>query len=349
MTLRWNSFSTLLSTTLLVALNWGCTPQTPQDSSVAPATETMPFVAVTQIVEHPALDATRDGIQDELKAAGYTAGETLTWKWESAQGSPATAAQIASAFVAEKPDVIVAIATPSAQAAVSASSDIPVIFSAVTDPVGAKLVEKLDQPGGLVTGVSDLSPIENHVSLMQEINPNLKTIGVIYNAGEVNAVSLVNLLKEQAQAKGLSVVEATVANSSGVATAAQSLVGKADVIYVPTDNTVVSALESVLQVGIDNKIGVYSGDTDSVERGAIASLGFDYYDVGRQTGKQVVRVLQGESPGNLSVESVDTLNLYVNPKAAEAMGVTLPQSVIDRADTVVKSEEESTDSATESE
>ena len=349
MTLRWNSFSSLLSTTLLVALNWGCTPQTPQDSSASPATETMPFVAVTQIVEHPALDATRDGIQDELKAAGYTAGETLTWKWESAQGSPATAAQIASAFVAEKPDVIVAIATPSAQAAVSASSDIPVIFSAVTDPVGAKLVDKLDQPGGLVTGVSDLSPLDRHVQLMQEINPNLKTIGVIYNAGEANAVSLVNLLKEQAQAKGLSVVEATVANSSGVATAAQSLVGKADVIYVPTDNTVVSALESVLQVGIDNKIGVYSGDTDSVERGAIASLGFDYYDVGRQTGKQVVRVLQGESPGNLSVESVDTLNLYVNPKAAEAMGVTLPQSVIDRADTVVKSEEESTDSATESE
>ncbi|MDJ1175764.1 ABC transporter substrate-binding protein [Roseofilum capinflatum] len=338
MTLRWNSFSSLLSTTLLVALNWGCTPQTPQDSSASPTAETMPSVAVTQIVEHPALDATRDGIQDELKAAGYTAGETLTWTWESAQGSPATAAQIASSFVAQQPDVIVAIATPSAQAAVSASSDIPVIFSAVTDPVGAKLVEKLDQPGGLVTGVSDLSPINSHVSLMQEINPNLQTIGVIYNAGEANAVSLVNLLKEQAQTKGLSVVEATVANSSGVATAAQSLVGKADVIYVPTDNTVVSALESVIQVGIDNQIGIYSGDTASVERGTIASLGFDYYDVGRQTGKQVIRVLQGESPGEISVETVDTLQLYVNPESAQAMGVTLPQSVLDRADTVVTSE-----------
>ncbi|HBQ97423.1 MAG TPA: ABC transporter permease [Cyanobacteria bacterium UBA11691] len=335
MTLRWNSFSSLLSTTLFVALNWGCTPQTPQDSSAPAAAETMPFVAVTQIVEHPALDATRDGIQDELQAAGYTTGGTLTWKWESAQGSPATAAQIASAFVAEKPDVIVAIATPSAQAAVAASTDIPVIFSAVTDPVAAKLVEKLDRPGGLVTGVSDLSPIDRHVSLMQEINPNLKTIGVIYNAGEANAVSLVNLLKDQAQIKGLSVEEATVANSSGVVTAAQNLVGKADVIYVPTDNTVVSALESVIQVGIDNKIGIYSGDTDSVERGTIASLGFDYYDVGRQTGKQVIRILEGESPGNISVESVDTLKLYVNPKAAESMGVTLPTSVLDRADAVV--------------
>ncbi|MDJ1183089.1 ABC transporter substrate-binding protein [Roseofilum casamattae] len=324
------------SATLLVALNWGCTPQTPSDSANSSAETKVPVVAVTQIVEHPALDAARDGIQDELNAAGYKPGDTLTWKWESAQGSPATAAQIASTFVAEEPDAIVAIATPSAQAVVAVNSDIPVIFSAVTDPVGAKLVESLEQPGGLVTGVTDLSPVDKHVELMQDITPNLNTIGVVYNAGESNSVSLVNLLKANAQQKGLSVVEATAANSSAVAEATRSLVGKVDVIYVPTDNTVVSALEALLQVAIENQIPVYAGETTSVERGAIASLGFDYYDVGRQTGKQVVRVLKGEAPADLPVESVETLQLYVNPPSAKKMGVTLPASVLEQADIVVE-------------
>ena len=324
------------SATLLVALNWGCTPQTPSDSANSSAETKIPTVAVTQIVEHPALDAARDGIQDELNAAGYKPGESLTWKWESAQGSPATAAQIANTFVAEQPDAIVAIATPSAQAVVAANSDIPVIFSAVTDPVGAKLVESLEQPGGLVTGVTDLSPVDKHVELMQDITPNLNNIGVVYNAGESNAVSLVELLKANAEQQGLSVVEATVANSSAVAEATRSLVGKVDAIYVPTDNTVVSALESLLQVAIDNQIPVYSGDTASVERGAIASLGFDYYDVGRQTGKQVVRVLNGEAPGDLPVESVETLQLYVNPPSAKKMGVTLPASILEQADITIE-------------
>lgn len=294
--------------------------------------EDAPFVAVTQIVEHPALDAVRDGVKDELAEAGYEADSTLRWEWQSAQGNPATATQIASKYAGANPDVIVAIATPSAQSAVSAASNTPIIFSAVTDPVGAKLVENAEKPGGNVTGVSDLSPIAQQLELIKEILPEASTLGVIYNAGEDNSVSLVALINENAANNNLEIEEVTVAATSEVASAARSLVGSVDAIYIPTDNTVVSALESVVQVGQDNQLPVFAGDTDSVERGAIAALSFDYYDVGRQTGTMVTKVLEGSRPGDLAVEFVKDLKLSVNPAAAEAMGVELPDSVTERAD-----------------
>ena len=293
-------------------------------------------VAVTAIVEHPALDACRDGIKDELEAAGFKDGENLTFVYESAQGNPGTAAQIARKFVGEAPTVIVPISTPSAQAVVSATSDIPVVFTAVTDPVGAQLVADMMKPGGNVTGMSDLSPIGKHLDLIKEITPDAKTVGVPYNPGEANAVTLLELIKSLAPDAGLEIVEAAAPKSSDVLAAAQSLVGKVDVIYVPTDNTIVTALEAVIKIGIENQIPVYAGDTDSVPRGAMAALGFNYYDVGRQTGKIVVRVLNGENPGDIPVEGVEITELYVNPGAAEKMGVTIPQAVIDRAKEVVQ-------------
>ncbi len=294
-------------------------------------------VKVTAIVEHPALDATRDGIKDELAAQGFKAGDNLDWEYQSAQGDVGTAGQIARKFVGDNPDVIVAIATPSAQAVVSAArGQIPVVFSAVTDPVAAKLVTNAKKPGGNVTGVSDLSPIGKHLDLIKEITPNAKIVGVPHNPGEANAVVLVDLLKKLAPGKGLSIVTASAPSSNDVLAATRSLVGKVDVIYVPTDNTVVSALEAVVKVGIDAKIPVYAGDTDSVQRGAMAGLGFDYYDVGRQTGKMIARILRGMKPGDLSVQGVDITQLHVNPGAAQKMGVTLPQSVISRAHKVVK-------------
>ena len=322
--------SAIAATTLL-----SCGPtESANDGTTTGASADAPFVAVTQIVEHPALDAVRDGIKDELAEAGYAEGESLTWVWESAQGQPATATQIAQKFVGEAPDLIVAIATPSAQAAVATSDDIPVVFSAVTDPVGAELVSSLESPGELVTGVSDLSPIDQHLALIKEIAPETATIGVVYNAGEANSVSLVDLIKAEAPGQDLTVVEATVASSADVVTAAESLVGKVDAIYVPTDNTVVSALESVLMVGAENQIPVFAGDTDSVERGAIAGISFDYYDVGRQTGDVVVRILEGAQPSSIPVETVETLQLAVNPAAAAAMGVEIPAALQSRADMV---------------
>ncbi|WP_204104131.1 MULTISPECIES: ABC transporter substrate-binding protein [Spirulina sp. CCY15215] len=324
--------TTLLATTLL-----GC-GQSPEstDTKSSESKTTEKFVAITQIVEHPALDATREGVKDELAEAGLKEGENLKWEWESAQGNPSTAAQIASKFVGDRPDVIVAIATPSAQAIISATKEIPVIFTAVTDPIGAKLVENLEKPGELVTGVTDLSPIGEQLDLIKEITPEVKRVGVLYSAGESNSVSLVELLKKEAISRNLEIVEATAAQSSNVATAAQSLIGKVDVIYVPTDNTIVSALEAAIQVATENKIPLYAGDTDSVERGAIAALSFNYYDVGRQTGKIVLEVLEGKKPGDIPVQSVEKLQLFVNLKAAEAMGVEIPESVKSRAEKVIQ-------------
>ncbi|MEO3433844.1 ABC transporter substrate-binding protein [Inquilinus sp. CAU 1745] len=288
-------------------------------------------VYVTAIVEHPALDAARDGVRDELEEQGFE----LDFEYQSAQGNPATAAQIARQFVGEGPDVIVPISTPSAQAVVAATQDIPVVFTAVTDPVGAQLVEDLDAPGGNVTGVSDLSPLEDHLKLIREIMPEAEGLGVPYNPGEANAVTLVSILSEIAPTYGFNIVEAPAPRTADVLGAAQSLIGKVDAIYVPTDNTIVSALEAVLSVGADSDIPVFSGDTDSVERGAIATVGFDYYQVGRQTGEVVARVLNGEDPGTIPVRNASGTDLFVNPAAAESMGIELSQELIDRAHTVV--------------
>jgi putative ABC transport system substrate-binding protein len=293
-------------------------------------------VAATAIVEHPALDAARDGVRDELAAAGFEDGKNLTFMYETAQGNPATAAQIARKFIGESPDVIVPISTPSAQAVAAATKDIPIVFTAVTDPVGAKLVANAEKPGGNVTGMTDLSPIGLHLDLIKEITPNVKRVGVPYNPGEANSVTLLKLLRELAPAKGLTIVEAAAPKSSEVLAAGLSLVGKADAIYAPTDNTIVSALEALVKIGIDNKLPVYAGDTESVSRGAIAALGFNYYDIGRQTGKIVLRVLNGEKPGDIAVQGIEITELHVNPKMAERMGVSIPKAVIERAKRVIE-------------
>ena len=293
-------------------------------------------VAVTAIVEHPALDAARDGIRDGLADAGYKVGDNLTFVYESAQGNPATAAQIARKFVGDAPTVIVPISTPSAQAVVAATKDIPVVFTAVTDPVGAELVKDAAMPGGNVTGVSDLSPLADHLALIKEITPDAKRIGVIFNPGEANSVALVEKLKELGGAAGYEIVEASTTKTADVQQAARSLVGKVDVMYIPTDNTVVSALEAAVQVAEQNGIPLYAGDTDSVPRGAIAAIGFNYYDIGLQTAAIVAKVLDGEKPGSIPVMQAQGTNLVVNPGAAKKMGVTIPDAVVSRANTVVQ-------------
>ena len=306
-------------------------------AAAAPArTAERPLVAVTAIVEHPALDATRDGVKEGLAAEGFVDGETITFQFESAQGSPATAVQIARRFVGEAPAVIVPISTPSAQAVAAATRDIPVVFSSVTDPVGAKLVPDRAHPGGNVTGMSNMSPIDKHLDLVAEVVPGLKTLGVIHNPAEINSRTLVGMVEAQAPARGIAIVEAPVSKSSDVRAAAQSLVGRVDAVYVPTDNTVVSAFEALAQVGRENRLPVIAGDIDSVARGAIAAVGFDYLDVGRQTGRMVARVLRGEKPGDIPVEQAQTLELAVNPAAAAAMGVSLPETLVARADIVVR-------------
>ena len=292
-------------------------------------------VAVTAIVEHPALDACRDGIKEGLAAAGFGA-DKINFVYQSAQGQPATAGQIAKQFVGDNATIIVPISTPSAQAAVAATKDIPIVFTAVTDPLGAQLVTALDKPGGNVTGLSDLSPLSDHIALMKEITPNIKNLGVVFNPGEANSVTLVTVLKELAGPAGLTIVESPATKSADVQQATRALIGKVDAIYVPTDNTVVSALEGAVSVAEESKIPLYAGDTDSVKRGAIATIGFNYHDIGLQTAKVIAEVLNGAKPGDIAVVNATGTDLFVNPGAAAKMGVTIPEAVVKRANTVVQ-------------
>ena len=293
------------------------------------------YIATTAIVEHPALDAVRDGVKLALKENGYE-GDKIKFTYESAQGQPAIAAQIARKIVGDAPDVIVAIATPSAQAAVSVSKDIPIVFSAVTDPIGAKLVRTLKQPGGNVTGLSDMVNVKQHLQLMQEFVPNLKTVGVPYNPGETNSVSSVAALKVAAAEMGIKIIESAAPKSSDVMIATKQLVGEVDAIYCPIDNTIISAVESVIKVGIDAQIPVFAGDTDTVSRGAVAAVGYDYFDLGHQTGEIVVRILKGEKPGSIDVKMAKGSNLYINPKMAARMGVEVPATALARATKIIK-------------
>lgn len=305
-------------------------------SLTAPTLAAEKHIAITQIVEHPALDAVRQGVRDELAEQGYVVGKNLQWSYESAQGSPSTAAQIARKFTGEQPDLVIGISTPSAQTLAASARDIPLIFSAVTDPLAAKLVDNLEKPGGLITGTSDALPLEKHLDLIAEIEPKTTRLGVLFNPGEANSVSSVNQLKKAAARRGWEIVEGGAAKSAEVLAAARSLVGKVDAIYVPTDNTVVSAFESVVRVGQQAKLPVIAGDTSSVERGAAAAVGFNYYDVGRQTGRMAAQVLNGEKPGNIPVETVQKTELYLNPGSAEKMGINLSPALLSRASKIIE-------------
>jgi len=252
-----------------------------------------------------------------------------------AQGNIATANQIANQILDEAPNLVLAIATPTAQACAQKIKDIPILATAVTDLVGAGLVKSMDAPGANVTGMTDMTPIDRHVELIKEFLPDIKKLGVIYNAGEANSVTLVNILKEESAKRGVEIQEATIANSSGVYQAARTLAADCDALYIPTDNTVVSALESAIKVCAEAKKPLFSGDNDSVERGALASLGFNYYGLGRQTGQMAMRILiDGAKPADMPVERLKDLQLSVNKSAAKNFGVVIPEAILKRAQQV---------------
>ncbi|WP_018632707.1 ABC transporter substrate-binding protein [Neomegalonema perideroedes] len=311
--------SVLLAASSLVSLPFG-----------AAMAQERPLVAVSQIVEHPALDAARRGLIDGLDAAGYRAGDTIRFSYQTAQGNPAVAAQIARQFVGENPAVLVGIATPTAQALAAATQDIPIVFTAVTDPVDAKLIASFAKPGGNVTGLSDMSPVTDHVKLIREILPEAKTIGVVYNPGEANAVSLLAALKAAAPGEGFTVIEASAARTSEVQSAAQGLGPRVDVIYAPTDNTVASAIAALVNGAKASDTPVIGGETSFVEAGAVAALGFDYYQVGVQTADYVVEILKGRKPADLPARVAVGTDLKVNLEAAKALGITFSEELLAR-------------------
>jgi putative ABC transport system substrate-binding protein len=327
----------LVAVAVFAFLSAGCggsTTTTSGGGGIATSTPGKTYtIGITQIVTHPALDATVDGFIQALADAGYVEGQNVTYDRQNAQGDMANATTIAQKFVGDKVDLILSVATPTSQAVVKATTTIPVVFAAVTDPVAAGLVTNPDAPEANVTGVSDMLPVQPHLDLIKQLVPDVKTIGLLYNAGETNSVTLVEKEKTAAAAMGLQVVEATAANSSEVLAAAQSLVGRVDAISVLTDNTVVSALESVIKVCQDNKIPLIAGDIDSVKAGAVAAYAFDYHDHGVQAGKVAVQILQGTPISQIPVQYAQNLQLAINLSAATAMGVTIPEDLKAKANT----------------
>lgn len=292
-------------------------------------------VAITAIVEHPSLDQIRDGVKDELTASGFKLNEDLNVQYRSAQGSSATAAQIARQFVAAKPDVIVAIATPSAQATVAATKQIPVVFAGITDPVAAKLIKNWQPSHTNVTGVSDYQEIGPQIEFMKKVVPNVKSVGYIYSPSEINSTIVLKNLQNELNLQNISLVAVPAQRTADISTAANTLKGKVDLIYTTTDNNVVSAYESLVKFANENKIPLLASFPDAIERGAVAAYGMSYYDVGRQSGKLVVRVLNGEEPGNIKPEIGQALRLVVNTDAAKKQGIVLSPEVIKSAYKVV--------------
>ena len=293
-------------------------------------------VMVTAIVDHPALNEARDGVKDALKESGFDEGKNLKWEYQSAQGNNGIAAQIARKYVGEKPDVIVAIATPSAQAVVAVTKTIPVVYTAVTDPVEAQLVKDWASSGSNVTGVSDMLALDKQIALIKQIVPNAKRVGMVFNPGEANSAVVVKQLKEKLAKEHMTLVEAAAPRTVDVGTAAKNLVGKVDVFYSNTDNNVLAAYEALVKVANDTKIPLIGSNTDTVERGAVAALGVNYYDLGRQTGAVVVRILKGEKPSAIASSTSDKLELFVNTTAAAKQGITLPPAVVASAKKVIK-------------
>ena len=295
-----------------------------------------PMISVNQFVEHPALDSVLKGLQDYLKDNGVEA----EFKVHNAQANMGTATQIGQQMIGEKSDLLVAIATPSAQATAQALSKAPadlkrpMLFTAVTDPVAAGLVEAIDKPGEFVTGVSDLMPTEKHLEMVMTYKPDIKKLAILYNAGEANSKAIVASVKELSPKFGFTVVEATAPKTADVYAAAKSLVGRCDAVFIPTDNTIVAALESVIKVGTQNKLPIFAADVASVERGAVAAMGFDYYKHGYQTGAMAKKILEGAAPSSLPVEFQKELLLQINLKAAEAMGAPAPEVLVKQASKV---------------
>ncbi|NSL52014.1 ABC transporter substrate-binding protein [Calidifontibacillus erzurumensis] len=278
-------------------------------------------VGITQIVEHPSLDAATNGFKKALEDAGLT----VEYDVQIAQGDQSNNQTIANNFVGEQVDLIFANSTPSAQAVLNATKDIPIVFTSVTDPVGAELVEAMDKPGPNITGTTDTHPdaIPNTVKFIDQYFDG-KKVGMIYNAGEQNSVAQVELVKKAMEGTDLQVIEVPVATSAEVKQAAESLVGAADYIYIITDNTVVSALESVVSVANENDIPLFVGELDSVARGGFAAYGFDYYDIGYEAGQMAAQILKGEkTAADLPVQYPQNLKLVINKTAAKEMGIEL--------------------------
>ena len=281
-------------------------------------------IGISQFITHQSLDATREGFVDELAKQGYVEGKNIEIDLQNAQGEQRNLKTI-SQQLAESSDVVLAIATPSAQSLANTTQTTPVIFSAVTDPVSAKLVESREHPGGNVTGTSDQSSdaISTQINLIKKVLPKAKTIGILYTQSEPNSVVQKDEAKRLLEEKGFTVVEKTILDSNNVKAAAESLMAGVDMVFVPTDNIISSTMETVKQVSIKHKVPVFGGSTEMVAVGGLYNYGTNYEELGRQTARMLIRVLKGEKPENIAVELPEKLELHTNQEMADALGIDI--------------------------
>ena len=281
-------------------------------------------IGISQFITHQSLDATREGFVDELAKQGYVEGKNIEIDLQNAQGEQRNLKTI-SQQLAESSDVVLAIATPSAQSLANTTQTTPVIFSAVTDPVSAKLVETREHPGGNVTGTSDQSSdaISTQINLIKKVLPKAKTIGILYTQSEQNSVVQKDEAKRLLEEKGFTVVEKTILDSNNVKAAAESLMTEVDMVFVPTDNIISSTMETVKQVSIKHKVPVFGGSTEMIAVGGLYNYGTNYEELGRQTARMLVRVLKGEKPENIAVELPEKLELHTNQEMADALGIDI--------------------------
>lgn len=288
-----------------------------------------PKIGVVQLVEHTALDASYQGFVDGLKEAGYEDGKNLTIDYQNAQGEQANCVTIAQKLVNDQNDLILAIATPAAQAVVNFTDTIPVLVTAVTDPASAKLVNSNELPGTNVSGTSDLNPVDAQVRLIKRILPDAKKIAFLFCSSEENSYFQVGLAKKTADEIGLEYVDATVSSSNEIQSVVESLVGKVDAIYAPTDNMIAAGMATVSMVSTPAGIPIFCGETGMVDNGGFATYGLNYYELGKQTAAMAVDILEnGKNPAEMPIQYLEKCDLAINMEAAEEMGIEIPADVL---------------------
>ncbi len=305
------------------------TPHGPENT--ANANGEVKEIGVIQIVQHDALDAANKGFVDALAEKGYIDGETINIDQQNAQNEPANAQTIAQQFVGAGKDLIFAIATPSAQAAYNATKDIPIVFTAVTDPVAAEIAKDWQSSGTNVTGTSDKAPVDKQLDLLLKLLPDTKTIGVIYNTSETNSEIQVQELEAAASETGLSVVRIGVTNANEISQNLTSQLANFDVLYTPTDNTVASAYSLVGKTCLDANKPIIGAEEAVVTKGGLATFGIDYYDLGKQAGYKAANILDGQAPSDITIDTLTDLQFTINTDVAAKLGITIPDDIKENA------------------
>ncbi|MGK0466957.1 ABC transporter substrate-binding protein [Clostridium sp.] len=291
-------------------------------------------IGITQIVEHPALDSAREGFIEALKSKGYEDGKNIKIDYQNAQGDMPTTQTIAQNFVSQKKDLIFAVATPAAQAAFNSTKDIPILITAVTDPVNAGLAKSLENSGTNVTGTSDNVQIEEQFALLKKLIPSAKKIGILYNTSESNSEVQVNNAKKVAKNFGLEIVTAGLTNVNEVQQSLNSIIGKIDVLYVPTDNVLASAMPVIANACFKKNLPIIGAEKGIVVQGALATIGIDYSKLGFQTGLMAVDIIEGKKPSEIPITMLKDMQLFINEDAAKKLNIKIPQDLATKAEKI---------------